>query len=66
MARLLHRKLFSSLQVGLITLSHRVVMAPLTRLRSEVPGDIPSDLSRKEVMFYSAGGRGSRSRFRLP
>jgi N-ethylmaleimide reductase len=28
-------------------LSHRVVMTPLTRLRSEQPGDIPGDLVAK-------------------
>ncbi|HET6217806.1 MAG TPA: alkene reductase [Acidobacteriaceae bacterium] len=38
------QKLFSPVQVGPFTLSHRVVMAPLTRSRSQQPGDIPSDL----------------------
>jgi N-ethylmaleimide reductase len=36
-------KLFSPLKVGAISLSHRVVMAPLTRLRTDkydVPGDL--------------------------
>jgi N-ethylmaleimide reductase len=37
-------RLFSPLEIGPITLSHRVVMAPLTRSRSEQPGDIPGDL----------------------
>ena len=37
-------KLFSPVQVGPLTLSHRVVMGPLTRSRSKEPGDIPSDL----------------------
>ena len=37
-------KLFSSVQIGPITLQHRVVMAPLTRSRSEQPGDIPGNL----------------------
>ncbi len=37
-------KLFSPLQIGPITLQHRVVMAPLTRSRSEQPGDIPGNL----------------------
>lgn len=37
--------LFSSLQVGDVRLSHRVVMAPLTRLRSTQPGDIPNALN---------------------
>jgi N-ethylmaleimide reductase len=36
-------KLFAPTQVGPYKLSHRVVMAPLTRMRSD-PGDIPSDL----------------------
>jgi N-ethylmaleimide reductase len=37
-------KLFSSLILGTMTLRHRVVMAPLTRLRSDQPGDVPGDL----------------------
>ena len=40
----LKSKLFTPVQIGPFTLSHRVVMAPLTRLRSEQPGDIPGDL----------------------
>jgi N-ethylmaleimide reductase len=44
------RKLFSPVQVGPVTLLHRVVMAPLTRSRSEQPGDIPSDLM---VEYYT-------------
>jgi N-ethylmaleimide reductase len=38
------RKLFTPLQIGPVTLKHRVVMAPLTRNRSEQPGDIPGDM----------------------
>ena len=38
------QKLFSPVQLGPLTLSHRVVMAPLTRSRSQQPGDIPGDL----------------------
>ncbi len=38
------RKLFTPVKVGALTLSHRIVMAPLTRSRSEQPGDVPSDL----------------------
>jgi len=38
------RKLFSPIHVGPLALSHRVVMAPLTRSRSEQPGDIPGKL----------------------
>lgn len=50
-------KLFTSVQVGPLTLSHRVVMAPLTRLRSEQPGDIPGDLMAK-MYGQRASGRG--------
>lgn len=38
------QKLFTPVQIGPITLKHRVVMAPLTRSRAQQPGDIPSDL----------------------
>ena len=37
-------KLFTPVQVGAVTLLHRVVMAPLTRSRSEQPGGIPGNL----------------------
>src|SRR5712671_2818977 len=42
-------KLFTPTHVGPYKLSHRVVMAPLTRMRSD-PGDIPSDLM---VEYYT-------------
>src|SRR5260370_8813295 len=38
------RKLFSPIHIGPLALSHRVVMAPLTRSRSEQPGDVPGKL----------------------
>jgi N-ethylmaleimide reductase len=38
------KTLFTPIRVGPLTLSHRVVMAPLTRLRSRVPGDVPVEL----------------------
>lgn len=41
--------LFSPIKVGPYQLSHRVVMAPLTRMRSD-PGDIPSSLM---VEYYA-------------
>src|ERR1700732_1329175 len=41
--------LFSPVKIGPYQLSHRVVMAPLTRMRSD-PGDISSDLM---VKYYS-------------
>ena len=43
-------KLFTSVQVGPVALSHRVVMAPLTRMRSEQPSDVPGDLM---VEYYT-------------
>jgi N-ethylmaleimide reductase len=66
------QKLFSPLKVGPLTLSHRVVMAPLTRMRSQQPGDIPNDLMVEyygqrasqggliisEATTISVGGRG--------
>jgi N-ethylmaleimide reductase len=44
------QKLFTPVQLGAIRLKHRVVMAPLTRSRSEQPGDIPGDLM---VKYYT-------------
>lgn len=41
--------LFSPVKISPYQLSHRVVMAPLTRMRSD-PGDFPSDLM---VEYYS-------------
>src|ERR1700722_9064488 len=38
------QKLFTPVQFGAIALKHRVVMAPLTRSRSEQPGNIPGSL----------------------
>ena len=37
-------KMFSPIRVGAIDLSHRVVLAPLTRMRADVPGNVPNDL----------------------
>jgi len=42
-------KLFSATQVGTLNLTHRVVLAPLTRLRTET-GDVPGDLM---VEYYT-------------
>jgi N-ethylmaleimide reductase len=39
-----HPSLFTPVRLGAIELTHRVVMAPLTRLRSEQPGDVPGPL----------------------
>src|ERR1700730_4574622 len=46
----IHRRLFSPVTIGPITLRHRVVMAPLTRSRSRQPGDIPGELV---LQYYS-------------
>ncbi|MCU1250767.1 MAG: NADH:flavin oxidoreductase, partial [Edaphobacter sp.] len=43
-------KLFTPVQLGSLNLKHRVVMAPLTRSRSEQPGGIPGDMM---VRYYS-------------
>ena len=43
-------KLFTPVQLGLLTLKHRVVMAPLTRSRSGQPGSIPGDMM---LQYYS-------------
>jgi N-ethylmaleimide reductase len=42
--------LFSPLGIGAITLSHRIVMAPLTRMRAAQPGHLPGPLS---ALYYS-------------
>lgn len=39
------RSLFTPLRLGAVELAHRVVMAPLTRLRSRQPGDVPHALN---------------------
>src|SRR5260370_12497478 len=44
------RKLFTPVQIGPITLEHRVAMAPLTRSRSMRPGDVPGNLM---LEYYS-------------
>ena len=37
--------LFTKLKIGDITLNNRIIMAPLTRMRSQQPGDIPHKLN---------------------
>lgn len=48
--------LFNSLRLGSIELSHRVVMAPLTRLRSRQPGDVPHALNAEYYGQRSSQG----------
>jgi N-ethylmaleimide reductase len=42
--------LFTPISVGSIQLSHRIVAAPLTRLRSEQPHNVPGDIM---VQYYA-------------
>jgi N-ethylmaleimide reductase len=42
--------LFSELKLGQLQLDHRIVMAPLTRMRADVPGNIPNDMMAE---YYS-------------
>ena len=42
--------LFTPVRIGAVTLKHRVVMAPLTRLRARRPSGVPSDLM---LQYYS-------------
>ena len=69
-----HNKLFKPVQVGAITLKHRIVISPLSRLRAEWPSGVPSDLMREyysqrasdggliftEATAVAASGRGYR------
>jgi N-ethylmaleimide reductase len=48
-------KLFSPIRIGAIDLSHRVVLGPMTRMRADLPGNVPNDLM---VTYY--GQRGSQ------
>jgi len=48
-------KLYQPIQLGAIRLDHRIVQAPLTRLRSDQPGDVPSAMM---VNYY--GQRASK------
>jgi len=46
----IQKKLFTPVQIGPITLKHRIVMPPMSRLRAQWPSGIPSDLMRE---YYS-------------
>jgi N-ethylmaleimide reductase len=49
-------KLFSPLKVGALTLPNRIFMAPLTRLRSIEPGDIPTPLMTEYYCQRASAG----------
>jgi hypothetical protein len=40
-------KLFLPIRIGAVDLAHRVVLAPLTRMRADLPGSVPDDLMAK-------------------
>jgi N-ethylmaleimide reductase len=68
-------KLFSPIRIGAIDISHRVVLAPMTRMRADLPGNVPSDLMTKyyrqrasqgglmitEATFISPAGNGGHA-----
>ena len=49
-------KIFTPLNVGAITVSNRIFMAPLTRLRSIEPGDIPTPLMAEYYQQRASSG----------
>jgi N-ethylmaleimide reductase len=48
--------LLDTLQLGSIELKNRIVMAPLTRMRSQQPGNIPNDLNAVYYAQRSSAG----------
>jgi 2,4-dienoyl-CoA reductase-like NADH-dependent reductase (Old Yellow Enzyme family) len=49
-------KLFEPITIGELSLSNRVIMAPLTRNRSTMPGRIPNDLMREYYRQRASAG----------
>lgn len=50
------RSLFDTLQIGAMTLKNRLVMAPLTRMRSKQPGNIPYELNAQYYAQRAGAG----------
>jgi N-ethylmaleimide reductase len=48
--------LFDHLTIGAVTAPHRVLMAPLTRMRASQPGDVPNDLMRDYYVQRAGAG----------
>lgn len=48
--------LFDSLKLGDITIKNRIIMAPLTRMRSKQPGNIPYELNAKYYAQRATAG----------
>src|SRR5271154_2643974 len=49
-------ELFTPISIGRLGLTHRIVMAPLTRSRSDLPGDVPNDLMAEYYSQRSSSG----------
>jgi N-ethylmaleimide reductase len=48
--------LFEPLTLGAVRADNRVLMAPLTRMRATVPGDVPNDLMREYYVQRAGAG----------
>lgn len=48
--------LFTPLRLGALLLKHRVVMAPLTRMRAKQPGDVPHELNAEHYGQRASDG----------
>ena len=48
--------LFEPLTLGAVRAENRVLMAPLTRMRATVPGDVPNDLMREYYVQRTSAG----------
>jgi 2,4-dienoyl-CoA reductase-like NADH-dependent reductase (Old Yellow Enzyme family) len=55
-------QLFSPIQVGAAALKHRVVLAPLTRMRSDFKTAVPPELA---IEYYAQRASGKSSTWRL-
>ena len=48
--------LFDPLEIGAVHAPHRVVMAPLTRMRATHPGDLPNALMKDYYVQRAGAG----------
>ena len=49
--------LFDPIQLGAVAAPNRILMAPLTRMRATVPGDVPNDLMREYYVQRASATR---------
>ncbi|WNM58911.1 alkene reductase [Candidatus Nitrospira allomarina] len=49
-------KLFEPLHIGSLTLPNRIIMAPLTRMRSQQPGNVPHELNAEYYAQRASSG----------